>query len=135
MFAVEEMEDLQQLKLIVEVVLQPDRHLVEQAMRADDRVAGEEVGAGLGIGKVETPAEIRGADIGQRRQVVGRDQGALMEDVAPGLDPAGEARGGEEVGRRIAVGDDQLGHDRGRGRMAGWTRTRRLPLPERRRLG
>jgi hypothetical protein len=84
----EEMEDLEELQLVVKVVLQPDRDPIEHAVGGDDRVAGDEVGLGLGIGQVEALAEIGRPYVGKGGESGRGDQRTLMEHVTPGQHPA-----------------------------------------------
>lgn len=131
----EDVERLEKLQLVVEVVLDPDHHAVEQGVRLHHRVARQEIGPCLGIGQAEPLAEEPRPDVGERRKARRGHQRAFVENVPPRHHPAGQAGGGEHVGGGVAIGDDEVGHDACPNGMAGLRFRPLPPLPDRPSVG
>ncbi|WP_261403191.1 hypothetical protein [Chenggangzhangella methanolivorans] len=106
-FTAEEVEDLQQLQLVVEVVLEPDLDSLEARMPANGGVARPEFGRDLLGSEPEVGGNESRADRRQTFEAAHRRHRAVMQDVAPGEDPAGDAGCLQPGDCRVAVRDDQ----------------------------
>ena len=105
----EEGENLNQLKLVVEIVLEPQFDALEFAVGAQRRVARGELGGDLGGVHAEAVGEI-GDPRGRALIEVGCRDRPLMQHVPPRQDGARAAGKAQEFGGAVAIGEQQIGH-------------------------
>ena len=107
----EEGQDLYQLKLVVEVVLEPELDRLKAAWsRMIASRAANSAATSLGI-EAESAREERHPHRGRFLEAAADDR-PFVKHVAPGQDRPVLAGGGKEIGGAVAVGDDQARHRR-----------------------
>src|SRR5690242_7077804 len=98
-------KNLEHLKLIVEIMLEPEHHFLFIAEAFEDSVTGAEAFERLLIRRPATARDELGTQLTEHIQRQSRGDWSLVQDVVPGKEDAREARAAQANRRRLAIGD------------------------------